>query len=146
VDLSALARLITGELAAKEPDRIVETIISDDVTATGDPALLKMAMENLFSNAWKFTSGHSRARIEFGFAENESRKEYFIRDDGAGFDMKYADRLFGAFQRLHSVAEFEGTGIGLALVQRIINRHRGTIRAEGSVEKGAAIYFTLSAV
>ena len=143
VDLSALARSITDELAVKEPERTVDIVIAENVSAKGDPALLKVAMENLISNAWKFTSGHSRARIEFGIAENDGIKEYFVRDDGAGFDMKYADRLFTPFQRLHGVAEFEGTGIGLALVRRIINRHLGTIRAEGVVEKGAAIYFTL---
>jgi PAS domain S-box-containing protein len=145
VDLSAFARSIAAELIAREPERAVEIIIAENVTATGDPALLKIAMENLLRNAWKFTSGHPRARIEFGTVEHSGTMEYFVRDDGAGFDMKYADRLFAPFQRLHGVDEFEGTGIGLALVRRIVNRHRGTIRAEGEVEKGATIYFTLGA-
>jgi PAS domain S-box-containing protein len=146
VNLSALARSITDELAGKEPERTVDIIIAENVSAMGDPSLLKVAMENLLNNAWKFTSGHSRARIEFGITENNGIKEYFVRDDGVGFDMKYADHLFTPFQRLHGVAEFEGTGIGLALVRRIINRHRGTIRAEGAVDKGATIYFTLGII
>ena len=143
VDLSAIARSIADELMKGERKRRVDFIIPANVTGQGDPALLRVAMENLLNNAWKFTSGHSIARIEFGVTEKDGEKEYFIRDDGAGFDMKFADRLFGAFQRLHSISEFEGTGIGLTLVQRIINRHGGTIRAEGKVDKGAAFYFTL---
>jgi light-regulated signal transduction histidine kinase (bacteriophytochrome) len=108
-----------------------------------DPNLLQVVMENLIGNAWKFTSKHPTARIELGVREEDGKKIYFVRDDGAGFDMAYRERLFGAFQRLHGVAEFEGTGIGLATVQRIINRHGGRLWAEGEVEKGATISFTL---
>jgi light-regulated signal transduction histidine kinase (bacteriophytochrome) len=102
-------------------------------------------MANLLGNAWKFTAKHEMAKIEFGLEERDGTLVYCVRDDGAGFDMAYADKLFGAFQRLHGVTEFEGTGIGLATVQRIISRHGGRIWAEAEVEKGAAFYFTLQA-
>jgi light-regulated signal transduction histidine kinase (bacteriophytochrome) len=102
-----------------------------------------VAVENLLGNAWKYTSAHNSARIEFGFHQDNGRSAYFVRDDGAGFDPRYSERLFGAFQRLHAVTEFPGTGIGLATVQRIIRRHGGEIWAEGAVEKGATFYFTL---
>jgi light-regulated signal transduction histidine kinase (bacteriophytochrome) len=100
-------------------------------------------LENLLGNAWKFTSKIPRAEIEFGISHNGDKKTFFVKDNGAGFDMTYANKLFGAFQRLHDTAEFPGTGIGLATVQRIINRHSGNIRAEGAVGKGATFYFTL---
>ena len=109
--------------------------------ARGDPRLLAVAMENLLSNAWKFSSKRAKAHIEFGM--EPTTNIYFVRDDGAGFDMRFVERLFGAFQRLHSAAEFEGTGVGLATVQRIIRRHGGRIWAESTVDKGATFYFTL---
>ncbi len=145
VDLSALARKVTGLLRETAPDRDVEFVIQEGVTAKGDPHLLRVVLDNLFANAWKFTSTHPRARIEFGRLPQDGHPVYFIRDDGAGFDMAYVDKLFGAFQRLHSPDEFEGTGIGLATVQRVVQRHGGRIWAEAAIEKGATFYFTLSA-
>ena len=104
---------------------------------------MRILLANLLGNAHKFTAKHSTARIELGTVEQEGQPVYFVRDDGAGFDMTYADKLFGAFQRLHSANEFEGTGIGLATAQRIVHRHGGRAWAEGAVEQGAAVYFTL---
>lgn len=142
-DLSALATEIAAELNEAEPGRRVEFNVEEGLTETGDVELLRIALENLLDNAWKFTSKHSTARIEFGAAPSENGKRaYFVRDDGAGFDMQYSDKLFGAFQRLHG-AEFPGTGIGLATVQRVIRRHGGRIWAEAVVEGGATFYFTL---
>jgi light-regulated signal transduction histidine kinase (bacteriophytochrome) len=143
VNLSALAKAIAAELRETQPERRVEFVIGEDITAHGDSHLLRVLLENLLSNAWKFTSKHPRARIEFGAIQLEGRSLYFVRDDGAGFDMDYANKLFTPFQRLHTETEFPGTGIGLATVQRIIRRHGGTIWAEGEVEKGATFYFTL---
>jgi light-regulated signal transduction histidine kinase (bacteriophytochrome) len=143
VDLSDLAATIAEELQKAEPDRRVDFVIEAGLTANGDSHLLRVVMENLLGNAWKYTSRHSRARIEFGRKEVDGRTVHFVRDDGAGFDPTYSNRLFGAFQRLHPATEFPGTGVGLASVQRIINRHGGTISAEGAVEKGATFYFTL---
>lgn len=143
VDLSTLAKTIADELREKHPGRQVEIIIADGLAAYGDPRLLKIALDNLLSNAWKFTRKNSQARIEFGTARYKGNTAFFIRDNGVGFDMAYSNKLFGAFQRLHSVTEFEGTGIGLATVQRIIHRHGGDIWAEASVNQGATFYFTL---
>ncbi|MCL5737018.1 MAG: PAS domain S-box protein [Actinobacteria bacterium] len=143
VDLSALAQSIAAELFTEQPGRRVEFICTSGVVTNGDARLLRIVIENLLRNAWKFTGKHSCARIEFGVAELEDVLAYFVRDDGAGFDMSYADKLFGAFQRLHGAADFPGTGIGLATVQRIIRRHGGNIWAEGAVEQGATFYFTL---
>ncbi|MBI5394014.1 MAG: PAS domain S-box protein [Verrucomicrobia bacterium] len=160
VDLSALALAVAAELQKTHPDRKVEVIIADKLGATGDGTLLRVAMENLLGNAWKFTGQQPQARIEVGMKEYRSNevmgKEphsntpplhhssvFFVRDNGAGFDMAYVGKLFGAFQRLHSLAEFPGTGIGLASVQRIIHRHGGRVWAEGEVGKGATFYFTL---
>src|SRR5207245_5678537 len=109
----------------------------------GDAGLLQVVLENLLGNAWKFTARHPRARIEFGVTENNGKPTYFVRDDGAGFDIAYAGKLFGAFQRLHAASEFEGTGIGLATVQRIIHRHGGRVWAESAVGQGATFSFTL---
>jgi PAS domain S-box-containing protein len=143
VNLSALARTVAAELQQREPRRQVTLTIAEGLTATGDPQLLRIALENLLGNSWKFTSKHAQARIEFGKLERADRPVYFVRDDGAGFDMAYAGKLFGAFQRLHTRADFPGTGIGLATVQRVIHRHGGRLWAEGQVEKGATFYFTL---
>jgi light-regulated signal transduction histidine kinase (bacteriophytochrome) len=111
----------------------------------GDSRLLRIVMENLFRNSWKYTSNRELARIEFGCEERVGRAAYFVRDNGAGFDTKLADRLFKPFQRLHATSEFPGTGIGLATVQRIIARHGGEVWAEGAVDQGATFYFTLGA-
>ncbi len=143
VDLSALARTIAAELQRAQPERQVEFVMADGLVVQGDPGLLRVALANLLGNAWKFTGKHPRARIEFGAIRHDADQVYFVRDDGAGFDMAYADRLFRPFQRLHTIAEFEGTGIGLATVQRIILRHGGRVWAEGAVEQSATVYFVL---
>jgi len=145
VDLSALARSITSHFRAQQPERSAEFVITEDAMVEGDRHLLEIMLENLLSNAWKFTSKQPHARIECGKESTggDSKTIYFVRDNGAGFDMAYADKLFGAFQRLHAQGEFEGTGVGLATVQRIIHRHGGRIWAEGEVGKGATFSFTL---
>lgn len=143
VDLSAKAVEIAAELRRRQPERRVEIMIEEGMTAEGDPQLLEVVLENLLGNAWKFTSRHETARIEFGSFEKDGRRVYFVRDDGAGFDPAFAGKLFAPFQRLHSAREFEGTGVGLATVQRIVRRHGGDIWAEGAPEKGATFYFTL---
>ncbi|MPZ76740.1 MAG: HAMP domain-containing protein [Deltaproteobacteria bacterium] len=143
VDLTAMAQAIGADLQQTAPHREVEFVIADGLTTNGDARLLRIVLDNLFNNAWKYTSKQPRARIEFGFAQNNGQSAYFVRDDGVGFDMAYADKLFGAFQRLHAVAEFNGTGIGLATVQRIVHRHGGRIWGEGKVDEGATFYFTL---
>jgi len=144
VDLSALAQEISGRLQETHPERTAEFVIHHGLSAKGDPQMLRVLMENMLGNAWKFTGKVAEARIEFGLSDNGKEPTFFIKDNGAGFDMAFKDKLFGAFQRLHDTADFPGTGIGLATVQRIINRHGGTIRAEAAVGKGAAFYFTLS--
>jgi len=143
LDLSALARSIAEEVQKADLTRHVEFVIADGLVAEGDWRLLRVVMENLLGNAWKYTSAHERARIEFGASQQHGRCAFFVRDDGAGFDPRYADRLFGAFQRLHGANEFPGSGIGLATVQRILRRHGGEVWAEAAVEKGATFYFTL---
>jgi light-regulated signal transduction histidine kinase (bacteriophytochrome) len=143
VDLSALAQSVAEMLRQAEPGREAEITIASDMQAYGDERLLRIVLENLIGNAWKFTARHPHPRIEVGVMLREGELAYFVRDDGAGFDMRYADKLFGVFQRLHSTTEFEGTGIGLATVQRIIHRHGGRVWAESAVEQGAAFYFTL---
>ncbi len=143
VDLSSLAKTIAEELQHSEPERKATFLIQDDLQTSADPRLLRIALENLLGNAWKFTLNRPSAMIEFGRNEQEGKQVYFVRDNGAGFDMAYADKLFTPFQRLHSLSEFPGTGIGLATVQRIIHRHGGKVWAEGEVEKGATFYFTL---
>jgi PAS domain S-box-containing protein len=142
VNLSALAQSVASTLQKHEPDRTVELIIAPDMTARGDERLLRIALDNLLANAWKFTSRQPHARIEFG-RSNGDESPFFVRDNGAGFDMAYSSKLFGVFQRLHTVSEFPGTGIGLATVQRIINRHGGRTWAIGAVNEGATVYFTL---
>jgi len=143
VDLSALVREVAAELEQCDPERQVAFVIQEGVIVHGDAGLLRAVLENLVGNAWKFTAHHPRANIEFGVTRQNGKSAYFVRDDGAGFDMAYAEKLFMAFQRLHSVTEFEGTGIGLATVQRIIHRHGGRVWAEGAVEHGATFYFTV---
>lgn len=143
VDLSALASLILTRLQESEPDRDVEVKVRPGVVVTGDGQLLKIALENLLENAWKFTAKQPETRIEFGMTQVSGEPTYFVRDNGAGFDMTYADRLFGPFQRLHPQDEFPGSGIGLATVQRIIHRHGGRVWAEGLVGQGATFQFTL---
>ncbi len=141
VDLSGLVEGIAEELKQSDPERRVEFVIEKGLVAEGDRQLLRVALENLLSNAWKFTE--KRARIEFGVATHEGAPAYFVRDNGVGFDMAYADKLFGVFQRLHGPDEFEGTGIGLAMAARIVQRHGGRMWAEGEVGRGATISFTL---
>ncbi len=145
VDLSGCARAILEELQLRDPDRDVTWTVAPGITVDGDEALLRAVLENLLGNAWKFTARRPRAEIEFGVVEQGGETVYVVRDNGAGFDMRYADKLFGAFQRLHSSAEYEGHGIGLATVQRIIHRHGGRAWAVGEVDRGAAFYFTLGA-
>ncbi len=144
VNLSQLATLVFNELQAGDPERNVAFSAQPDVVVQGDPRLLRIALENLIGNAWKFTSKTADARIEFGSSLRAGRTVYFIRDNGAGFDMQYVDRLFTAFQRLHGDREFKGSGIGLATVSRIIHRHHGTISAESATGQGATFYFGLA--
>lgn len=143
IDLSHLANTIAGELRSSQPERNVDFAVPPALQAQGDARLVRVVLENLIGNSWKFTSKREHARIEIGASQSNGRPVFFVRDNGAGFDQAHAGQLFGAFQRLHGVSEFPGTGIGLATVQRIIHRHGGEVWAEGVVEKGATIYFTL---
>jgi signal transduction histidine kinase len=143
VDLTVLAREIIGRLRETGPERRVEFVIQEGLTAVGDPQLLEIALSNLLENAWKFTGKRSGGVIEFGRVFQEGQPVFFVRDNGAGFDPEYADKLFGAFQRLHKASEFPGTGIGLATVQRIVHRHGGRVWAEAAVDRGATFSFTL---
>jgi PAS domain S-box-containing protein len=143
VDLSGLARDAARRLSSAHPGRDVDLTIADGLVARGDDRLLTVVLDNLLGNAWKFTSKRPGARVEFGRGLEDGQPVYFVRDNGAGFDMAYASKLFGVFQRLHRVTEYEGTGIGLATVQRIVRRHGGRVWAEGEVDRGATFYFTL---
>ncbi|MEW6324891.1 MAG: response regulator, partial [Nitrospirota bacterium] len=143
VDLSLLARTIAAELARHDPERRVLISVQDELTVEADPRLLRVAMENLLGNAWKFTGKQPQPMIDFRAARNGTETVYALKDNGAGFDMQYAKKLFGAFQRLHTEEEFPGTGIGLATVQRIISRHGGRVWATGEVDRGATFFFTL---
>jgi light-regulated signal transduction histidine kinase (bacteriophytochrome) len=143
LDLSALAQTIVERLKRDEPQRQVDFNIQAGVTAEGDAHLLEAALVNLLGNAFKFTAKCSDARIEFGKTESQGQRVFFVRDNGAGFDMAYAQKLFGAFQRMHKASEFPGTGVGLATVQRIIHRHGGRVWAEAEAGRGATFYFTL---
>ena len=156
VDLGVLAREAVSALQELQPERKVEVRIEDGLVVKGDIRLLRVVMENLVGNAWKFSGTTVHAQIKVGKTRNvdlelpnanlaDDTIVYFVRDNGVGFDMEYAEKLFGAFQRLHSLAEFEGTGIGLATVQRAVLRHGGRIWGHGIVEKGATFYFALEA-
>ncbi len=143
IDLSALAGKIMHGLKSDDPQRDAEIFIAPNLTATGDAGLIQIMLHNLLGNAWKYTGRKDRAIIEFGSLAQDDEQVYFIRDNGSGFDMRYVSKLFGAFQRLHTEDEFPGTGIGLATVQRIVNRHGGRIWAEGTVDEGSCFYFVL---
>lgn len=145
VDLSGLGREVADELHASDPTRKVQFEIAPGLHANGDPVLLRIVLQNLLGNAFKFTANVVPARVAFGCAADGEHDTpvYFVRDNGAGFDMRFAGRIFGLFQRLHPQNEFPGTGIGLATVQRIVHKHEGTIRAEAEPGKGACFYFTL---
>jgi PAS domain S-box-containing protein len=143
VDLSSLARAASVRLARAHPGRDVAVVIEDGLAAEGDARLLAVVLDNLLGNAWKFTAKRAAARIEVGAVASGGGRAFFVRDDGAGFDMAYVGKLFGVFQRLHPASEFEGTGVGLATVQRVVHRHGGRVWAEGVVGGGATFYFTL---
>jgi light-regulated signal transduction histidine kinase (bacteriophytochrome) len=154
VNMSDVARLVNSELQNLSPDRKIEVRIQDQMLVQADPRLLRVALDNLLGNAWKFTAKELNPQIEFGSLEKGSHEKgslekddktvYFIRDNGAGFSMDHAGNLFGPFQRLHRDTEFEGTGIGLAIVQRVIHKHGGTISAQAAVGRGATFFFTLA--
>lgn len=146
VDLSRLASQTCQDLQQADPARPVEFIIVPGIVDRGDSRLLQVVLENLLNNAWKFTAKNPQAKIEFGVMPSEPNTPptYFVRDDGVGFDMAYTSKLFSPFQRLHSVSEFPGNGIGLATVQRIVHRHGGQVWTEGSIDRGAIFYFTLT--
>lgn len=143
VNLSALVEEITGDLARNEPARKLQLTIAPDVVVIGDGNLLRIALENMLGNAWKFTSKREQAKIEFGVTEQGRERVYFVRDNGAGFDMAYVNKLFRAFERLHPSSDFPGTGVGLAIVQRVILRHGGRVWAESAVDGGATFFFTV---
>ena len=143
VDLSAIAHEVVAELRDGEPSRQVEWSIAPALQANGDAVLLRVVLMNLLGNAWKYTARQDATHIEFGLTENQGRRTFFVRDNGAGFDMAHVGKLFGAFQRLHSPTEYSGNGIGLATVARIIHRHGGEVWAEGKPGEGATFYFTL---
>jgi light-regulated signal transduction histidine kinase (bacteriophytochrome) len=141
--LSSMANSIAIDLQIRDPQRSVTFVIAQGLRALADPRLLRIVLENLLGNSWKFTSKREGAQIELGWVQDNGQSAYFVRDNGAGFDRNYVGKLFGAFQRLHGIAEFPGTGIGLATVQRIIHRHGGRVWADAVVEGGATFYFTL---
>ncbi len=144
VDLSNLTRAVTSELRERHPARDVDVRIEDGLVDSCDPRLMRVVLENVLGNAWKFTSKRAHAEIAFGAAPRGGpERAYFVRDNGAGFSMDYADKLFAPFQRLHAASEFEGTGIGLAIVSRVIAKHGGRVWCDAAVEQGTTIYFTL---
>ncbi len=144
VNLSTMAEEVAEELKKTNPRRKVEFVIQPNVEVKGDAGLLRIFLDNLLGNAWKFSGKKPHAKIEFGVQQSNAKNTYFVRDNGAGFDMAYADKLFDPFHRQHSKQEFKGTGIGLATAQRIIHRHGGKIWAEATPDKGATFYFTLN--
>ena len=143
LDITRLSMELVGQLRARDPNRQVDVQIAEDLTLSGDASMVRILLENLIGNAWKFTCNEKAAAIQIGAENVTSESRIFVRDNGVGFDMLYAHKLFGAFQRLHSQSEFAGEGIGLAAAQRIVNRHGGRIWAEGAVGEGAAFYFVL---
>ena len=143
VNLTEIAQAVVAELRQRQPERQVEFVVAEGMVDRGDARLIQVVLDNLLGNAWKFTQKRPQAKIEFGVMQHDGETAYFVRDNGAGFDMTYADKLFLPFQRLHAVTEFEGTGIGLATIQRIVRRHGGHAWAEGVVGQGATFYFTL---
>ena len=143
VDLTGLARSAVTRLQDSQPEREAEFLIANQLVEYGDSRLLDVLFDNLLGNARKFTRKRAKARIQFDCDKESGQPVYFIRDNGAGFDMAYAEKLFGVFQRLHAATEFDGTSIGLATVQRIIRRHGGRVWAEGQVDRGATFYFTI---
>jgi signal transduction histidine kinase len=143
VDLSSLAKSLREEFQKTEPERQVDFRIVDDLRVKGDPQLLRVALQNLLHNAWKYTRRNSQARIELGVIRGGDQPVFFVRDNGCGFDMVHAERVFNPFTRLHKSEDFEGTGIGLATVKRIIDRHGGRIWAESEVGRGTTFYFTM---
>ncbi len=145
VDLSAMARAVVEDLRRHEPGRSAEFVVAEGLVADGDAHLLRVVIDNLLGNAWKFTGKRAHARIEFGAAQQDGQTNYFVSDDGAGFDPAHADKLFGTFQRLHSTTDFPGTGVGLATVGRIVHRHGGRAWADGNVNQGATFHFNLGA-
>jgi signal transduction histidine kinase len=144
VNLTDISRAVATDLQKTQPGRCVDFRIADGLTDVGDAGLLAIALTNLIGNAWKYTGKRARATIEVGTTVADGRRAYFVRDNGAGFDMAYASKLFGVFQRLHSEEEFEGTGIGLATVERVVRRHGGRIWAQARINEGATFFFTLS--
>ena len=146
MDISELVKSIAARLQESQPERKVKFVIAPDLLVAGDRGLLDIALSNLLENAWKYTSKNPNALIEFGETQQNGGKEFFIRDNGIGFDMTYSDKLFQPFQRLHTDKEYPGTGIGLAIVQRIIRRHGGVIRAESEVGKGTTFYFSIGQI
>jgi two-component system sensor histidine kinase/response regulator len=145
VDVTHVATSVVEALRLNEPDRQLEIVIAPGLAASADRRLVRIVFENLLGNAWKFTSKRTHGRVEVGRSLTDDGVAFYVRDNGAGFDPAYAERLFAAFQRLHKEAEFPGTGIGLATVQRVVHRHGGRIWAEASVDEGATFYFTLTA-
>jgi light-regulated signal transduction histidine kinase (bacteriophytochrome) len=146
VKLSALVQAVIAELVQNEPERKVEVVIAPELQAHADERLIRLMLENLLGNAWKFTNKKMPGRIEFGQQVQNGEPVFYVRDNGAGFDMRYADKLFGAFQRLHKTEEFPGTGIGLATAQRIIRRNGGRVWANSEIDQGATFFFTLPQV
>jgi len=145
VDLASLMQSVVEEQRHTDPKRAIEVVVHSLPATLGDAGLLRQALSNLIENAFKFTRRQPKARIEVGSRVEGAETVYYVRDNGAGFDMKYATKLFGVFQRLHGESDYEGTGVGLALVQRIVHRHGGRVWAQAAVDQGATFYFTLRA-
>jgi len=143
VDMNAIVKRVLNDLRTRDPERVIDVQLEELPGCEGDPSLLEQVMINLLSNAFKFTRKVANARVHIGTITQEAERVYFVRDNGAGFDMKYADNLFGVFQRLHSREQFEGTGVGLSIVQRILQRHGGRIWAESAPGSGATFFFVL---